>query len=68
MATLEEIVQQLPPELRREVQEYAEALLRRHDQKKDHRLRQDWAGALSDYKDQYTGVQLQKKTLEWWGD
>ena len=28
-------------------------------------LRQDWAGALSEYKDKYTSLELQKKALEW---
>ena len=31
-------------------------------------LRQDWAGALKDYKDKYTSLELQKKALEWRGD
>lgn len=31
-------------------------------------LRQDWAGALREYRDQYTAVDLQKKALEWRGD
>jgi len=31
-------------------------------------LRQDWAGALKEYRDQYTALDLQKKALEWRGD
>ena len=28
-------------------------------------LRQDWAGGLSEFRDQYTSIELQKKALEW---
>lgn len=31
------------------------------------KLRQDWAGALREYKNQYTSLELQKKALEWRG-
>jgi hypothetical protein len=33
--------------------------------KKKNKLRQDWAGALREYRDQYTSLKLQKKSLEW---
>ncbi|MCP5048895.1 MAG: hypothetical protein GY940_17120 [bacterium] len=36
--------------------------------KKRTKLSQNWAGALSDYRDQYTSIELQKKTLEWRGE
>jgi hypothetical protein len=32
------------------------------------KLRQNWAGGLSDYGSQYTSLELQKKALEWRGD
>ena len=32
------------------------------------KLRQTWAGALRDYREQYTSLELQKKALEWRGD
>ena len=28
--------------------------------------RQTWAGALKDITDQYTSIELQKKSLDWW--
>jgi hypothetical protein len=31
-------------------------------------LRQDWAGALRDYRAQYTSLELEQKALEWRGD
>lgn len=33
--------------------------------KKKRRLSQDWANALSDYSNQYTSLELQKKAMEW---
>lgn len=36
--------------------------------KRAKKLRQDWAGALSDVRDQYTSLELQKKSLDWRGD
>lgn len=32
------------------------------------KLRQTWAGALRDYREQYSSLELQKKALEWRGD
>jgi hypothetical protein len=32
------------------------------------KLKQNWAGGLSDYSSQYTSLDLQKKALEWRGD
>ena len=29
------------------------------------KLRQNWAGALREYREQYTSLELQKKALEW---
>ena len=68
MQTLEELIDQLPPELQREVRDFAEFLLEKHRRKPRRRLRLDWAGGLKEYRDQYTSLELQKKALEWWGD
>lgn len=32
------------------------------------RLEQNWAGALSDYREKYTSMDLQERSLEWRGD
>lgn len=37
------------------------------NKKKKTRLSQNWAGAISDYGDKYTSLELQKKALEWRG-
>ncbi|MEM3484216.1 MAG: DUF2281 domain-containing protein [Candidatus Methanomethyliaceae archaeon] len=68
MQTLRELVEQLPPDLQQEVRDFIEFLLVRRAHKKGRKLRQDWAGALREYRDQYTALELQKKALEWRGD
>jgi len=68
MPTLKELLEQLPPELEDEVRDFIEFLLEKKAEKRGRKLRQDWAGALRDYRDQYTSLELQKKALEWRGD
>jgi hypothetical protein len=65
---LKELIDQLPPELQQEVRDFVEFLLERRARKRGRKLRQDWAGALRDYRDQYTSLELQEKALEWQGD
>ena len=65
---LEELVKELPPYVQAEVRDFVEFLLAKRGRKPPRKLRQDWAGALSDYRHQYTSLELQKKALEWWGD
>jgi len=68
METLKEMINKLPPELQKEVKDFVEFLLERQKRKYGRKLRQDWAGALRDYREQYTALELQKKALEWRGD
>jgi hypothetical protein len=68
MQTLKELIEQLPPELQEEARDFVEFLLEKRVRKTGRKLRQDWAGALRDYRDQYTSLELQKKALEWRGD
>ena len=68
MRTLKDLVDQLLPELQQEVRDFVEFLLERKVRKRGRKLRQDWAGALRKYRDQYTSLELQKKALEWRGD
>lgn len=68
MLTLKELVEQLPPDLQQEVRDFAGFLLEKRLGKRGRPLRQDWAGALSDLREQYTSLELQKKALEWRGD
>ena len=40
----------------------------RSPQRSHKKLRQTWAGALKDYREKYSSLELQKKALEWRGD
>jgi uncharacterized protein with gpF-like domain len=68
MKSIDERIKNLPPALKKEVEEFVNSLLKRRRKKNGKKLRQDWAGALRDYRDQYTSLELQKKALEWRGD
>ncbi len=68
MGRIEEMVKELPPELQQEVEDFVQFLIERRARRAGRKLRQDWAGALRDYRDQYTSLELQKKALEWRGD
>lgn len=65
---IEEIMKKLPPELQGEVLRFAENLLENTSPPKQNKLRLTWAGALREYRDQFTSLELPKKALEWWGD
>lgn len=68
MKSLEERIKELPADLQKEVADFVEFLLEKRARKRGRKLRQDWAGALSDYRDEYTSLELQKKAMEWRGD
>ena len=65
---IEELVQELPPEAQIEVRDFVEFLLSKHGRRASRPLRQDWAGALREHRDQYTSRELQRKALDWRGD
>jgi len=59
------MIDKLPPELQNEVKDFVEFLLEKKVRKDKYgkKLRQDWAGALRDYREQYTALELQKKGI-----
>jgi len=61
---LEELIKELPPDLHREVIDFVEFLLAKHRPQSGKKLRQDWAGALKDYREQFTSLELEKKGWE----
>ena len=65
MEDIEERVKKLPPEMRREVEDFIDFLAERKASKRGRKLRQDWAGAIEGYKDQFTSLGLQKIAIEW---
>jgi mRNA-degrading endonuclease RelE of RelBE toxin-antitoxin system len=68
MESIEEMIKKLPPELQRQVEDFVDFLIEKRARKQGIKLRQDWAGALKDYRDKYSSLELQKKALEWRGD
>jgi hypothetical protein len=68
MMQIEQKIKMLPRELQHEVEDFIEFLIERKKAKRGKKLRQDWAGALRDFRDQYTSLELQKKSLDWRGD
>ena len=69
MKGLEELLQELPPELQQEVYDFARFLLETKAQpRRKGKLRLTWAGALREFRDQYTSLDLQRKSLDCWGD
>ena len=65
---LEELVRELPPDMLSEVRDFIEFLLVKRGRRSGKTLRQDWAGALRDYRQQYTSLELQHRALDWRGD
>ena len=55
---LEELVREVPPELQAEIRDFIESLLSRRGRRRGGTLRQDWAGSLSEYRHQYTSLDL----------
>jgi hypothetical protein len=68
MMQIEQKIKMLSPELQHEVEDFIEFLIEKKKVKSGKKLRQDWAGALRDFRDQYTSLELQKKSLDWRGD
>ncbi len=68
MNTLEDMIKELPPDLKDEVRDFVQFLVEKRTKKHGRKLRQDWAGGLKDYRNQYTSLELQKKSLDWRGD
>ncbi|MFH1477765.1 MAG: DUF2281 domain-containing protein [Verrucomicrobiota bacterium] len=65
MAKIVETVSKLSPQLQKEVENFALFLTRQGRPSSTCRLRQDWAGALNEYREAFTSMDLQKKALEW---
>lgn len=68
MERLENLIKELPPDLKQEVEDFVQFLLAKRGKHPGRKLRQDWGGALKEYRRQYTAMELQKLALEWRGD
>lgn len=65
---LDQLLQELPQESQAAVRDFVESLIKERQQKANGHLRQNWAGALADHREQFTSLELQKKSLDWRGD
>jgi hypothetical protein len=65
---LDQLLKELPPESQAEVRNFVESLIEKGRRQTALHLRQNWAGALGDYREQFTSLELQKKSLDWRGD
>jgi hypothetical protein len=62
------LTKELPPELQQEVQDFGRFLVETKVHPRRSKLRLDWAGGLSEFRGQFTSLELQKKAFEWRGD
>jgi hypothetical protein len=72
MTDLEKLIEDLPPDLRQEVEDFARFLLTTRADSSNNpdgprKLTLSWAGALAEYRDRFTSLELQKQSLRWWG-
>ena len=63
--TLPQLIQELSPDEQKTVREFVEFLLTKRRHKKRRFLRQNWAGALREYREHYTPQELERRALEW---
>ena len=63
--SLKQKIDQLPPELQKEVEDYVQLLIERQKSSHKGQPQFQWAGALKDLRDKYTSVELQHKASEW---
>ncbi len=62
---IENRIYKLPQDQQNEVIDFIEFLEGKNKKKEDKVLSLNWFGGLKEYKDKYTSVELQKKSLEW---
>jgi len=60
---LEELFRELPPEFQQEVYYFTKFLLETKVHPKQKKLQLSWAGGLREFRDRFTALELQKKTL-----
>lgn len=65
MQKLGELVEQLPPDLYREVEHFVEFLLQKYAKQPKEKPGFEWAGALRELRGDCSSVDLQHKIAEW---
>ena len=66
MSALAQKIEQLPEPLQREVEDFIDFIAVRYRTNRHQTLSLSWAGGLSEYREQFTALTLQKKSLDWW--
>ena len=61
----EELFKELAPEGQREVLDFIEFLIGKQEARPRQQPQFDWAGALSEMRDEYSSVDLQHQLLNW---
>jgi hypothetical protein len=65
---LDQLLKELSQDSQAEVRQFVESLIEKRRRQSGGHLRQNWAGALEDYREQFTSLDLQKKALDWRGE
>lgn len=65
-ANIVEKFDQLPPDLQEKVIKYIDSLLTQKELRQKKKPKLDWVGGLKEYRDQYTALELQKESIDWW--
>lgn len=69
MVTFEKLMEELPPDLRQEVEDFARFLLTARVNNRRSKIRAKptfrWAGAVKDLRDRYSSVELQHEISGW---
>jgi hypothetical protein len=68
MEQIRELMAKLSTQHQQEVLDFAQYLAEKKSKPKRKKLRFDWAGGLAEFKENYTSLELQKKSQDWWGD
>ena len=68
MEQISELMARLSPQQQQEVLDFALYLAEKDNRPKRKKLRLNWAGGLAEFKEKYASLQLQKKSMDWWGD
>ena len=58
-------IQNLPPDLQDQANDFIEFLINKKKRKIRKTPKLDWIGGLKQFKNEYTALELQKKALEW---
>jgi hypothetical protein len=66
---LKELIEKLPPDLQKEVKDFVEFLVEKNIKRGEKgKLELSWRGALRELRNKFSSVELQHKSLDWWGD